>query len=258
MNEHLRPITQRTRILFFVGLVFVGLMAAAAIYLALHSDSETRGKQAAQGQAVQAENEKIDIADEVQKVCNAGGPAAAKLKQQGLCDRTKQIVEQGPQGPQGPGGPVGPTGPAGPQGPIGPQGPQGPVGPRGPQGIAGPTPPCLLVSTKCTGPQGPLGPVGPEGRTGPAGPKGDQGIQGERGIQGEKGDTGDKGDKGDTGDKGDKGDTGVVSASSTCDAEEGKYVASVNLVYDPDTRALTLTCVKAELQPTPPLQGATR
>lgn len=241
MSEETRHISKTTKILVLVFMAFIALMAAASLYLAVHGDGETELKEQAQGQAVQEENEKIDLADEIQKTCNAGGAVATKLRQQGLCERTKQIVERGPSGPPGERGPSGGVGPVGPIGPMGPVGPRGATGPRGLIGPPGNSPACLLTPGRCVGPRGPTGTAGdkgPQGDTGSQGEAGPQGPQGETGPQGPEGPKGAdgkdcdpltrpecRGPQGPQGPKGEKGDPGDPASDTICPpgTESRKY-----------------------------------
>jgi hypothetical protein len=194
VSDHVRPISGRTQRWILVFLAFVALMAAAAIFLALHGEGEQKAKEAAQGEVVQKDNEIKDLSVQVQEVCAQGGAPAAKLRAEGLCDRTKQIVERGPAGPQGE------TGAMGPMGPMGPQGPRGFIGPPGN------SPACLLTPGRCQGPKGADGKDGVDGSDGADGSDGVDGADGQDGQDGLDG------------------KNGVSIVSATCrdpDGEEG-------------------------------------
>lgn len=164
---------------------------------------------------------------------------------------TKEQIPEKVQGPQGEAGAPGIPGLRGPKGDKGDQGVPGipgTPGARGLRGLPGNSPACLLEPTRC------IGAVGAKGEKGDPGEsiKGDKGDPGES-IKGDKGETGDTGAKGETGDKGAKGDPGVVGATTgaNCTAEDGTYVASAKLAYNPDTNTVELTCTRAPLGPMP-------
>ena len=89
---------------------------------------------------------------------------------------------QGTPGPQGPAGPAGPKGDTGSNGAVGPPGPQGPKGDNG-----------------ATGPKGDTGPAGSKGDSGAPGAKGDTGSAGPQGPAGSRGPAGPRGPQGKSG-----------------------------------------------------------
>jgi hypothetical protein len=126
------------------------------------------------------------LAERVVAACAAGGEAAKRLQQVGVCQEAEQVRADpvpGPPGPAGEPGAAGPQGETGLQGPPGtdstvpgPQGPSGPSGPAGPAGRNG-------IDGRdgapgVAGPQGPAGPAGPQGEPGPPGSQGEPGSAG--------------------------------------------------------------------------------
>lgn len=241
MSEHSKqPLTKATKLIASVVLLLALVVAASVIFLASYGSDQKGQKEVAQAGQVQEQDKKKDLAEEVKKVCDAGGVPAQNLRQRGLCGKVTEIIKEGPSGPPGE---------------TGEQGLRGPKGDKGDKGDPGATPPCLLQANRCVGATGGIGAAGP---IGPQGPKGDQGLKGEKGDsvtgpvgpEGPKGDTGDKGDRGDPcspsipecrgpagpkGDTGDKGDPGTPAFPFTF-----KFTVPGTLPNDPGT---TYTCV---------------
>lgn len=197
-----RPLRRGTKILIGAFLVLMVIVAISTIRLAFYGDQQKNEKQVAQaGQAAQQEDKK-DLATQIDEACKAGGAVAKSLTQRGLCGKATEIIREGPVGPTGP---QGIQGVRGPQGPPGAQGPQGPPGPQGKPGTNGITPACWFDASKCVGPNGAAGKDGSngadgtDGSQGPPGPQGEQGDPGPQGPVGPAGQDGAKGDKGDPG-----------------------------------------------------------
>lgn len=175
-----------------VGLWFFGLADRQDRDAAQESEAK------AQEQKTQVEEVAAPLAEQVLKVCAAGGPAAAELVANGVCPAARETAEV-----------IGATGPA---------------GPAGPQGIPGPAPTatqvlravesfCVANAEACRGP------AGSDGRSvsasqvaaavasycdldgqcrGPQGPQGEQGeaVNGENGVDGAPGAPGAQGVQG--------------------------------------------------------------
>lgn len=211
MSEHQAPkVTGRGwRMIGGVALFILGMAASTAIAV-----SATVARADSDKSLAASDTESKQTATSVQQLCAKNDAVAAALKKDGICQRTKVIVERpGPPGPKGDTGATGDVGPAGPPGPQGPAGPAGPRGPAGPTGAAGTSPACLLIMTKCVGaagPAGPQGPAGEDGKDGVNGVDGKDGVNGKDGTNGVDGKDGAAGPHGPAGPQGDMG-RGIVS-----------------------------------------------
>lgn len=262
MSEAERSLSRVTKLLIAVFLVFLAVVAVSTVRLAFYGDQQREEKQAAQAGQAAEQADKKDLAEEVKKVCDAGGEPAKKLTAQGLCGKAKEIIQEpiaglpGEQGEQGP-----PPSDDQVQRAVslycstgvcrGPSGPGGIPGVPGRPGVNGqpPTPAqvAAAVSAFCNA-RGEC--RGPEGTEGDKGDPGDQGTQGERGpgptdaqvlgavqsycgaeSQPCKGDKGDKGDPGSSikGDKGDSGMNGTDAVPFTF-----KFTIPANPPFSPD------------------------
>lgn len=237
MTDHARPPAERNIKFIWLGVgILVLLVMAGAIYLAVNGNAQKDDKETAQAGQVQQAQDKKDLAEEVQAVCKAGGAPAKKLNEEGLCTKTKEIIQE----------PI-----AGPTGNAGEDGKDGRDGKDGKDGQPGASPPCLLQANRCVGAIGADGPQGKQGLPGKDGQDGADGKDGATGPEGPEGPGGPQGEQGERGvagpsayqvavqngfvgteeawlsslkgDKGDDGAPGTDTARLRCDAAGGEF-----------------------------------